>query len=40
MTYLRHPGLDPGSTFTFRRSKEGGCQIKSGMTKWGSSLET
>jgi hypothetical protein len=30
----RHPGLDPGSTFFLAvAAKEGGCRIKSGMTK-------
>jgi hypothetical protein len=31
---IRHPGLDPGSTFfpAPSRPKEGGCRIKSGMT--------
>jgi hypothetical protein len=27
----RHPGLDPGSTFS-HSGQEGGCRIKSGMT--------
>jgi hypothetical protein len=31
----RHPGLDPGPTFSMRlAAKTGGCRIKSGMTKY------
>jgi hypothetical protein len=33
MRTSRHPGLDPGSTFSLALHwKEGGCRIKSGMT--------
>src|SRR4051794_4791018 len=35
----RHPGLDPGSTFfSVGSENEGGCRIRSGMTKRGLAM--
>ena len=35
----RHSGLDPGSIFLVPRWKEGGCRIKSGMTRQGETVK-
>jgi hypothetical protein len=42
LSWNRHPGLDPGSTFftSLPRKEKGGCRIESGMTRWTASVRT